>query len=213
MITVYSYKALPRLTSIPSRLSSQSHRALGTFQVPQQLYNRTAARLYQNRHITTSTSRLTDRPLSVVDGGMSPAALKKPNGSKPRAPPGPPSPSASVLLISPTNQILLLHRVRHSSSFPSAHVFPGGNLDDFHDGEIPGVDDPGRHVDGEAYRMGAIRETFEESGILLAKNAGFGRLIEVEDEEREKGRKAVHGKEIKFEEWLNKVGGRADVGK
>ncbi|KAF2168568.1 hypothetical protein M409DRAFT_65489 [Zasmidium cellare ATCC 36951] len=122
-----------------------------------------------------------------------------------------PRPSASVLLISPQNQILLLQRVKQSSSFPSAHVFPGGNVSEFHDGRVPEPDHPDRHVDGDAYRMAAIRETFEESGILLARNNGFGRLIEVPQGEREAGRVAVHSSEIAFPKWLAQKGGRADV--
>ncbi|GAB7344612.1 hypothetical protein MBLNU457_3101t1 [Dothideomycetes sp. NU457] len=131
--------------------------------------------------------------------------------SKPKKTPAIPRPSASVLLISPQNQVLLLRRVRTSSSFPSAHVFPGGNLDAKHDGEIPGPDDPKRHEDSEAYRLAAIRETFEESGIVLAKNNGFGRLIEVEDGEREEGRRKVHSGEVEFRKWLATKGGRPDI--
>ncbi|KAI9724282.1 MAG: hypothetical protein M1828_003706 [Chrysothrix sp. TS-e1954] len=122
-----------------------------------------------------------------------------------------PRPSSSVLVISPTNQILLLHRVQTSSAFPAAHVFPGGNLDSFHDGDIPPVEDARRHEDGPAYRLAAIRETFEESGILLARNNGFGRLIEVSDEDREDGRHKIHKAEVPFEKWLAGKGGRADV--
>jgi hypothetical protein len=59
--------------------------------------------------------------------------------------------------------------------------------------------------------MAAIRETFEESGILLARNNGFGRLIEVPEAEREAGRKAVHADQIPFEKWLAQKGGRADL--
>ncbi|KAI9654240.1 MAG: hypothetical protein M1821_006768 [Bathelium mastoideum] len=121
--------------------------------------------------------------------------------------------SQSVLLISPTNQILLLRRVQTSSNYPSAHVFPGGNLSSRHDGEIPAPNAPSRHQDGDAYRLAAIRETFEESGILLARNNGFGRLIEVEDGEREEGRKAIHAGRIDFRTWLARKGGRADTGK
>ena len=120
--------------------------------------------------------------------------------------------SGSVLLISPTNQILLLHRVQTSSAFPSAHVFPGGNLSAQHDGQIPEPEAEARHRDGEAYRLSAIRETFEESGILLARNNGFGRLIEVNDGEREEGRKAIHQGKIDFRTWLARKGGRADIG-
>ncbi|KAF2151655.1 hypothetical protein K461DRAFT_279140 [Myriangium duriaei CBS 260.36] len=122
-----------------------------------------------------------------------------------------PRPSSSVIVISPENQVLLLHRVRTSSSFPSAHVFPGGNLSTFHDGEIPSPEDPSRHQDSEAYRTAAIRETFEESGILLAKNNGFGRLIEVKDAEREEGRRLVHSNKVEFRKWLAAKGGRPDI--
>lgn len=118
----------------------------------------------------------------------------------------------SVILISPQNQVLLLHRVRTSSSFPSAHVFPGGNVSTFHDGQIPPSESEERHQDSEVYRLAAIRETFEESGILLARNNGFGRLLEVEDGEREEGRRKVHAGEIEFTRWLAGKGGRADTG-
>lgn len=120
--------------------------------------------------------------------------------------------SQSVILISPQNQVLLLHRVKTSSSFPSAHVFPGGNVSVMHDGELPLPEDPLRHQDIEQYRLAAIRETFEESGILLAKNNGFGRLIEVSEEERIEGRRLVHSGEVEFKKWLSGKGGRADIG-
>ena len=122
-----------------------------------------------------------------------------------------PRPSASVLLVSPTNQVLLLQRVKQSSSFPSAHVFPGGNVSEAHDGRVPPTDSQQRHADSEVYRMAAIRECFEESGILLARNNGFGRLIEVPQSEREEGRKAIHSNKITFPKWLAQKGGRADV--
>ncbi|KAF2481280.1 hypothetical protein BDY17DRAFT_301022 [Neohortaea acidophila] len=130
---------------------------------------------------------------------------------KPKKEIGVPRPSSSVLLISPNNQLLLLQRVKQSSSFPSAHVFPGGNVSEQHDGAVPGPDSPQRHVDNDAYRMAAIRECFEESGILLARNNGFGRLIELPEAEREAGRKAIHSNTASFPQWLAQKGGRADV--
>lgn len=122
-----------------------------------------------------------------------------------------PRPSSSVLVISPTNQVLLLQRVKQSSSFPSAHVFPGGNVSEDQDGSLPAEGSLERHVDSQVYRMAAIRECFEESGILLAKNSGFGRLIEVEEQDREEGRKAIHGNQTTFEKWLAQKGGKADT--
>ncbi|GMK56066.1 hypothetical protein CspeluHIS016_0211220 [Cutaneotrichosporon spelunceum] len=124
-----------------------------------------------------------------------------------------PKPSSSVMLVSPTNQLLLLHRVQRSSAFPSAHVFPGGNLSSFHE-VIPDEKDAGRHVDGDAYRLAAIRETFEESGILIARKKGTppgSPLLQLSAAEIDEGRKAVHGDKIKFEEWLDQKGGVAEV--
>jgi hypothetical protein len=101
--------------------------------------------------------------------------------------------------------------VKTSTSFPSAHVFPGGNVSAFHDGVVPNPNDPRRHVDGKTYRLAAIRETFEESGILLAKTSS-GRLIEVSESDRDAGRKAIHKGDVSFPEWLSKRGGIPDTG-
>lgn len=118
------------------------------------------------------------------------------------------------MVVSPTNQLLLMHRVQKSSSFPSAHVFPGGNLDKFHE-TIPGETAPERHIDGPAYRLAAIRETFEESGILLARKKGSApgsALLELSEAEIDEGRKAVHSSKVRFDEWLDAKDGVADVG-
>jgi 8-oxo-dGTP pyrophosphatase MutT (NUDIX family) len=113
-------------------------------------------------------------------------------------------PSSSIILLSPTNQVLLLHRVQTSSSFPSAHVFPGGNLSPFHDPPPPPADFPlRRHRDSPAYRLAAVRETFEESGILIAKRSlADDTLIVVPETEREEARKAIHNNQVRFTEWV-----------
>ncbi|KAK5242169.1 hypothetical protein LTR40_012886, partial [Exophiala xenobiotica] len=54
---------------------------------------------------------------------MAPSKFEVRSYSEHKAP-KPASPSASVILVSPSNEILLLHRVQTSSAFPSAHVFP-----------------------------------------------------------------------------------------
>ncbi|KAJ4996325.1 Structure-specific endonuclease subunit SLX4 [Colletotrichum sp. SAR 10_66] len=127
-----------------------------------------------------------------------------------------PRPSSSILLLSPTNQVLLLHRVKTSTSFASAHVFPGGNLDAFHDGEVPAPEARGRHEDGPAYRLGAIRECFEETGILLATRKGAAAeeesaLVNLSSADRDVARKRIHGNEVRFGEWVESVGGVPDV--
>ncbi|KAI1057808.1 hypothetical protein LB506_001073 [Fusarium annulatum] len=129
------------------------------------------------------------------------------SGNKP--PPSEPRPSSSVLLVSPVNEVLLLHRVHTSTSFASAHVFPGGNLDPYHDGIIPAEESPERHHDGLAYRIGAIRETFEETGILLAKKDN--ELVNLAVEDRDTARKMIHGNQVKFLEWLRSVGAEPDL--
>jgi 8-oxo-dGTP pyrophosphatase MutT (NUDIX family) len=108
--------------------------------------------------------------------------------------------ASSIILVSPSNRILLIHRVRTSSAFPSAHVFPGGNLSPA-DGKIPpsGVE---RHKDNLAYRTGAIRELFEESGILLARDGPTSGLISVSAKDRLRGRKAIHSEKVRFSTWL-----------
>lgn len=86
-------------------------------------------------------------------------------------------------------------------------------MDPYHDGEIPAVDASDRHQDGPSYRIGAIRETFEETGILLAKRKdGSGELLSLEAAERDAARKRIHGNEVKFTDWLDSVGGVADTG-
>ncbi len=122
----------------------------------------------------------------------------------------------SIILLSPTNQVLLLHRVGHSNNYPSAHVFPGGNLSEFHETDIPPPGSPERHADGRAYRLASIRETFEESGILLARQRGAGGngpLLNVPLKEKAEGRKKIRNNGVRFEEWVSQLSGVPDVGK
>ncbi|PYI13530.1 NUDIX family hydrolase [Aspergillus japonicus CBS 114.51] len=121
--------------------------------------------------------------------------------SKQKPSPAVPRPSSSVILVSPRNEILLLHRVKTSTSFASAHVFPGGNLS-AQDGQCPPAEDLKRHDDGPWYRNAAIRELFEESGILLAKDNVSGKMLSVPEEQRESGRRAIHQNQTTFLDWL-----------
>ncbi|CAG8007947.1 unnamed protein product [Penicillium salamii] len=115
----------------------------------------------------------------------------------------------AVLLVSSKNELLLLHRVKTSSSFASAHVFPGGNLST-QDGPCPPPEDLARHEDSPTYRRAAIRELFEESGILLAKNRTSGRMIAVDEPTREAGRRLIHQNRATFDEWLLKQDAHAE---
>ena len=90
-------------------------------------------------------------------------------------------------------------------------MFPGGNISP-QDGYLPPVNDVRRHEDSEAYRMGAIRECFEESGILLAKSKGKPQeMLDLSEEEREHGRHSIHRGEFTFSDWLERKGGVSDL--
>jgi 8-oxo-dGTP pyrophosphatase MutT (NUDIX family) len=115
----------------------------------------------------------------------------------------------SVILISPKNEILLLHRVKTSTSFASAHVFPGGNLSS-QDGSCPPPEDHARHEDSPSYRRAAIRELFEESGILLAKEGASKKMLVVDEETRENGRRLIHQNKVTFAEWLRQQNATAE---
>ncbi len=76
----------------------------------------------------------------------------------------PPIPAATVLLLrdSPDLEVLMLHKTS-KISFGGMWVFPGGKIDqaDFVNGDDP----------DEAARHAAMRETHEEAGIQLPKDA------------------------------------------
>ena len=89
-------------------------------------------------------------------------------------------PSATVVLVRDGNdgpELLLV--LRHAkSSFGASYVFPGGVLeaaDDLVGSHCAGLNDAGANAalgttqGGIAYYSGAIRELFEEAGVLLAR--------------------------------------------
>ncbi|KAK0731977.1 hypothetical protein B0H67DRAFT_91869 [Lasiosphaeris hirsuta] len=120
-------------------------------------------------------------------------------------------PSASILILSPTNQVLLLHRVQTSTSFASAHVFPGGNLSPLHDGGPLDPEAPDAHQDSELYRLAAVRETFEESGLVLARHRDSGAPLRLAPDVIAAGRAAVHANRVRFPDWLAAVGAVPDT--
>lgn len=77
-------------------------------------------------------------------------------------PPAQPRPSATVLLLreGPPWELLLVHRPGGADFAPGAYVFPGGSV----------------HADDQPFddeiRAAAVRELFEEAGILLARESG-----------------------------------------
>lgn len=95
-----------------------------------------------------------------------------------------PMPSATVTIVRDTRQgieVLMMRRNLKSGFVPGMYVFPGGGLDDTdllfkNNGLCNCLDDAsasgmlGVAGDGLAYWAAAIREAFEESGLLLARH-------------------------------------------
>ena len=102
-------------------------------------------------------------------------------------------------------EVLMLERSGKSESFGGAFVFPGGKVD-LGDAHQEYADIYAGHNDEEASRIlsvpqyglaywtGAIRECFEEAGILVAYDSD-GKLLDFHDSET-KARYAVHRKAL-----------------
>ena len=112
-------------------------------------------------------------------------------------PPMVPRPAATVTLVRDAPggfEVLMMQRNFQSVFVPGAFVFPGGALDK-HDSSAEiaalctGLDDTaasrklGVATGGLAYWVAAIRESFEEAGILLACNAQ-GEIVTLDDSTR-----------------------------
>ncbi len=92
-------------------------------------------------------------------------------------------PAATVLLLRESEgelQVFMVVR-HHQIDFASgALVFPGGKVDTSHDtGTIHELCDGSDDIPDDllAFRVAAIREAFEECGVLLARDAATGELV------------------------------------
>jgi 8-oxo-dGTP pyrophosphatase MutT (NUDIX family) len=139
-----------------------------------------------------------------------------------------PLPAATVVLMrddpagDATPQVLLVERHRDSSVGPGAFVFPGGVLE-------PGDSHPRalrlspRLTPAQAaLRLGedvppetalglfnaAIRETFEETRVLLARSASGAPVAAdaLAEESLQRAREALHGRKLDFYEWVAGLG-------
>lgn len=97
--------------------------------------------------------------------------------------PVPPAPSASLLLVrdgASGLEVLVLSRSRRLDFAGGMLVFPGGRVD--REDHLPalrrasrtGIDTPPGDI---AWRLAALRELFEETGLLLARGAGRASLL------------------------------------
>jgi len=99
--------------------------------------------------------------------------------------------AATVILVAdrPDLHVLMLERTRRAVFGPGASVFPGGAVDAADSdartaARMVGLDDraasaeQGLVTGGLGFRVAAVRECFEEAGILLAREASTGRPVE-----------------------------------
>jgi 8-oxo-dGTP pyrophosphatase MutT (NUDIX family) len=105
--------------------------------------------------------------------------------------------AATVVLVRdrPALEVLMLRRTPHAVFSPGASVFPGGAVD-AGDGSatvvqrITGGDDAAVSAEmslasgGLAVKVAAVRECFEEAGLLLAHTPGTGDLVDVSEPSR-----------------------------
>lgn len=105
-----------------------------------------------------------------------------------------PREAATVMLVrdAPQLEVFMLRRNLAVEFMGGAYVFPGGAVDAGDRapellGRCHGRDDSsasaqlGMHAGGIGFWVAAVRETFEEAGVLLARSAATGRPVELDD--------------------------------
>ena len=146
----------------------------------------------------------------------------------PPATPAPTHPAATIVLMrdgASGPEVLLLRRSRSSGFVPGAYVFPGGRVDaadaeprivEHLDGlvadaaaarlELPNGDPPAL-----AYYLAAIREAFEETGIMVARRAdGSAPPTAAEDAAVDELRDSLMEERVTFPETLDRMACRLD---
>ncbi|KAF9066327.1 NUDIX domain-containing protein [Rhodocollybia butyracea] len=104
--------------------------------------------------------------------------------------------SASLVIVNERNEILLVQRNPQASAFGGVTVFPGGNYDKKQDSSL---------------EMTAIRETFEESGLLIASPVNSSSQMPP-DAVLDQARFAVHGQKKTFQSFLDEHRLKPDTG-
>jgi len=105
-----------------------------------------------------------------------------------------PRPSASLVVVNDRNEILLVHRSPKATSFSGMHVFPGGNSD----------------AQDASHEMTAIRETFEETGLLFA-TSDLTSPSALSDDILDSARTSIHEGKLLFKDFLAQHRLKADV--
>ncbi|KAJ7578445.1 NUDIX domain-containing protein [Mycena floridula] len=102
-----------------------------------------------------------------------------------------PRPSASLVIINERNEVLFVQRNPQARSFGGVTVFPGGNFDKAQDA---------------SFKITAIRETFEESGLLIATGATMPSDTVLDDARHE-----IHSQRTFFQDFMSKHALKPDL--
>jgi 8-oxo-dGTP pyrophosphatase MutT (NUDIX family) len=125
------------------------------------------------------------------------------------AAPAVPRLAGTVLLLRPPLQVYLIRRVRTMAFAAGMYVFPGGTVDP-RDTDVGWVAPEHRlglpDAQARAVACAAVREVFEESGVLLAGRSERDVLPDVSTGDWEEARRAVEAREVGFAELLRERG-------
>jgi 8-oxo-dGTP pyrophosphatase MutT (NUDIX family) len=143
-----------------------------------------------------------------------------------RSGPATPRPAATLALLRMAErgmEVLLLQRSHRTRFIPGAYVFPGGRVDQkdaapdlFERLDGPSLEAADARLDirgtfppGLAFWVAALRETFEETGVLLASGSA-GYRFAPQDEKNDLGRLrgALHRGAIDFRTVVDTVGSK-----
>jgi 8-oxo-dGTP pyrophosphatase MutT (NUDIX family) len=113
--------------------------------------------------------------------------------------------AATVVLLRPLLRVYLIRRVRTMAFAANMYVFPGGTVDP-RDTDVDWVAPAHRlglpDAQARAVACAAVREVFEETGVLLAGRSADDVLPDVSTPDWEEARRAVEAREVAFADVL-----------
>jgi 8-oxo-dGTP pyrophosphatase MutT (NUDIX family) len=156
----------------------------------------------------------------LSDGGLPPQFLERARAAQdPSFVAAPPRDAATVALVRDTArgmEVYLLRRVRGMAFAGGMHVFPGGSVDPADATADIGWAGPSAADWAAAFATeapmarslvcAAVRETFEESGVLLAGSSPADLLADVSTDEWESERVALESRQHSLSELLARRG-------
>jgi glyoxylase-like metal-dependent hydrolase (beta-lactamase superfamily II)/8-oxo-dGTP pyrophosphatase MutT (NUDIX family) len=125
--------------------------------------------------------------------------MTHPNNPPPKQPVTPKDAAAMILLRDPDDpKVFWVKRAKTLAFMANYHAFPGGQRDAA-DADVPIINDEG--LPDAVMRVAAIREIFEETGVLVARG-----VENLPAERRAAMRQEFHSQQISFKDLLEREG-------